>query len=398
MAEQLAAIARRRRRAVHVQGVVRQGEPDVGPSFRGPGLDEGLRRLAAIKSRAERARSSPTFTSRHRPRRPPRSPTCCRFRRFSRRQTDLLVAAGQDRARRQHQEGPVPRAERHATCDRQGRGGGQRPRRSSPSAASSFGYHNLVVDMRAFPMMRALGVPVVFDVTHSLQLPAAATASRPGSPSTSSRWLPPASAAGVDGVFLEVHEDPSRPRATRRTRCALDLRAPNRLAASAHHRRSTPSAKPPQGVPSPWLTSPLARKVLETEAHAILGLVPRLDGRFVAPSTCSRLRGPRDRDRHGQVRASSRRKSPRRSRAPARPRFFSIRPKRFTATSASSRATTSSWRCRIAARLERSCVSSRAIRRLGAKLDRASPDGPTRRSLRPRTSRSTAASPRKPAQ
>jgi len=57
---------------------------------------------------------------------------------------------------------------------------------------ASYGYHNLVVDMRAFPIMRGFGYPVVFDVTHSLQLPGPATASRPDRPSSSTRSRPPA--------------------------------------------------------------------------------------------------------------------------------------------------------------------------------------------------------------
>jgi 2-dehydro-3-deoxyphosphooctonate aldolase (KDO 8-P synthase) len=76
----------------------------------------------------------------------------------------------------------------------------------------SFGYNNLVVDMRAFPLMRALGAPVVFDVTHSLQLPGGGDGVSAGL----SEYIEPLAAAGVaagvDGVFLEVHEDPSRAR------------------------------------------------------------------------------------------------------------------------------------------------------------------------------------------
>ena len=75
---------------------------------------------------------------------------------------------------------------------------------------TSFGYNNLVVDMRSFPMMRSLGCPVVFDVTHSLQLPGGGDGVSAGL----SQYIEPLAsagvAAGVDGVFLEVHEDPSR--------------------------------------------------------------------------------------------------------------------------------------------------------------------------------------------
>jgi 2-dehydro-3-deoxyphosphooctonate aldolase (KDO 8-P synthase) len=75
---------------------------------------------------------------------------------------------------------------------------------------SSFGYHNLVVDMRGLPIMRGLGVPVLFDATHSVQLPGGA-----GTASSGQReFIPPlaraAVAAGCDGLFLEVHPDPDR--------------------------------------------------------------------------------------------------------------------------------------------------------------------------------------------
>jgi 2-dehydro-3-deoxyphosphooctonate aldolase (KDO 8-P synthase) len=74
----------------------------------------------------------------------------------------------------------------------------------------SFGYNNLVVDFRAFPILRALGYPVIFDATHSVQLPGGA-----GKASGGDRRMVPclaraAVAAGVDGVFLEVHPDPDR--------------------------------------------------------------------------------------------------------------------------------------------------------------------------------------------
>jgi 2-dehydro-3-deoxyphosphooctonate aldolase (KDO 8-P synthase) len=75
---------------------------------------------------------------------------------------------------------------------------------------SSFGYNNLVVDMRSFPVMRALGCPVIYDVTHSVQLPGGAGGSSGGQ----REFIPPlaraAVAAGIDGMFMEVHPDPDR--------------------------------------------------------------------------------------------------------------------------------------------------------------------------------------------
>jgi 2-dehydro-3-deoxyphosphooctonate aldolase (KDO 8-P synthase) len=86
----------------------------------------------------------------------------------------------------------------------------------------SFGYHNLVVDMRAFPIMRAIGVPVVFDVTHSLQLPGAGDGVTAGSAEFIEPLASAGVAAGVDGVFLEIHEDPRQAKSDAENALALD--------------------------------------------------------------------------------------------------------------------------------------------------------------------------------
>jgi len=87
---------------------------------------------------------------------------------------------------------------------------------------SSFGYHNLVVDMRALPMMRALGHPVVYDVTHSLQLPGAGDGVTAGQAEFIEPLASAGVAAGVDGVFMEVHEDPSRAKSDGQNALELD--------------------------------------------------------------------------------------------------------------------------------------------------------------------------------
>jgi len=73
---------------------------------------------------------------------------------------------------------------------------------------ASFGYRNLVTDMRAFPVIRALGAPVVFDATHSLQQPGGLGASTGGTPEFCAPLARAAAACGVDGFFFEVHDDP----------------------------------------------------------------------------------------------------------------------------------------------------------------------------------------------
>jgi len=91
---------------------------------------------------------------------------------------------------------------------------------------TSFGYHNLVVDMRAFPIMRADGVPVVFDVTHSLQLPGAGNGVTAGQAEFIVPLASAGVAAGVDGVFLEVHDDPSRAKSDAQNALRLDALEP----------------------------------------------------------------------------------------------------------------------------------------------------------------------------
>jgi 2-dehydro-3-deoxyphosphooctonate aldolase (KDO 8-P synthase) len=86
----------------------------------------------------------------------------------------------------------------------------------------SFGYHNLVVDMRTFPMLRELGYPVVFDVTHSLQLPGAGEGVTAGLAEYIEPLAAAGVAAGVDAVFMEVHQDPSRARSDAGNALRLD--------------------------------------------------------------------------------------------------------------------------------------------------------------------------------
>ena len=73
-----------------------------------------------------------------------------------------------------------------------------------------FGYQNLVVDMRSFPILRKLGYPVVFDVTHSVQLPGGAGKSSGGQPEFIEPLARAGAAAGADGLFAEVHDNPAK--------------------------------------------------------------------------------------------------------------------------------------------------------------------------------------------
>ena len=127
---------------------------------------------------------------------------------FLSRQTDLLVAAARTGRVVNIKKGQflAPDDMRHAIAKVTAEGN---PNVIVTERGVSFGYHNLVVDMRAFPLLRGLGFPVVFDVTHSLQLPGAGDGVTAGQAEFIEPLASAGVAAGVDGVFLEVHDDPS---------------------------------------------------------------------------------------------------------------------------------------------------------------------------------------------
>ena len=110
----------------------------------------------------------------------------------------------------------------------------------------SFGYNDLVVDMRALPMLRELGYPVVFDVTHSLQLPGAGNGVTAGLAQYIEPLASAGVAAGVDAVFMEVHQNPSAAKSDAANALRLDLLEPlilklTRIHAAAHEAASAAS-------------------------------------------------------------------------------------------------------------------------------------------------------------
>ncbi len=193
-------------------------------SFRGPGLDAGLRVLASIKSRF----GVPILTDIHEPSQAAPAAEVAdilQIPAFLCRQTDLIVAAAKTGRIVNIKKGQflAPDDVKHAIAKVTGAGN---TRVIVTERGTTFGYHNLVVDMRAFPMMRALGVPVVFDVTHSLQLPGGGDGVTAGQAEYIEPLASAGVAAGVDGVFLEVHEDPSRARSDAQNALTLDLLEP----------------------------------------------------------------------------------------------------------------------------------------------------------------------------
>jgi 2-dehydro-3-deoxyphosphooctonate aldolase (KDO 8-P synthase) len=179
-------------------------------SFRGPGLTEGCRILRAIGQ----STGLPVLTDVH-------TPQDCKLvgealgdieavlqiPAFLCRQTDLLIAAAETGRAINVKKGQfvAPGDMRHAV-DKIRESGNQRV--SLTERGASFGYNNLVVDMRALPTMRAFA-PVIFDGTHSVQTPSAANGVSGGQPEFIPVLTRAAVAAGIDGVFLEVHDNPA---------------------------------------------------------------------------------------------------------------------------------------------------------------------------------------------
>ena len=195
-------------------------------SFRGPGLDEGLRILDAVK--ADMRRRLPILTDIHEPAHAAPAAIVAdvlQIPAFLCRQTDLIVAAAKTGRVVNIKKGQflAPEDVKYAIAKAADAGN---DKVIVTERGTSFGYHNLVVDMRAFPMMRGQGIPVVFDVTHSLQLPGGGDGVTAGLAEYIEPLASAGVAAGVDGVFLEVHEDPSRAKSDAQNALRLDLLEP----------------------------------------------------------------------------------------------------------------------------------------------------------------------------
>ena len=193
-------------------------------SFRGPGLDQGLKILAAVKS----THQVPILTDIHEPAQA--RPTAevadvLQIPAFLARQTDLLTAAA-DTGRAvniKKAQFMAPDDMRHAIEKVRAQGNEQV---LVTERGVSFGYHTLVVDMRSLPQLRALGTPVIFDVTHSLQQPGAGDGVTLGQAEYITPLASAGVAVGIDALFLEIHDDPSQARSDAQNALALDLLEP----------------------------------------------------------------------------------------------------------------------------------------------------------------------------
>jgi 2-dehydro-3-deoxyphosphooctonate aldolase (KDO 8-P synthase) len=180
-------------------------------SYRGPGLKEGLRVLRKVGD----AVKVPVLTDVHEAADVPRVAEAVDVLQIPAmlcRQTDLLVAAGKSGRAVNLKKGQFvsPWDMRHAVEKVRSAGN---DKVFVTERGSTFGYNNLVVDMRSLPVMREFA-PVVFDATHSVQLPSATGANGQAVSGGQPQFIPvlarAAVAAGVDGVFLEVHDNPKQ--------------------------------------------------------------------------------------------------------------------------------------------------------------------------------------------
>jgi len=209
MAESISAVARKLQIPYIFKASYDKANRTSLQSFRGPGLEEGLRILERIKKEA----GVPVLTDVHEAVDVPavaEAVDVVQIPAFLCRQTDLLVAAAKHARAINIKKGQFvsPWDMKHAV---------EKVRQSGNSniflteRGSSFGYNNLVVDMRSLAIMRQFA-PVVFDATHSVQLPSSGAGGKAvsgGQPEYIPLLARAAVAAGVDGVFMEVHDNPA---------------------------------------------------------------------------------------------------------------------------------------------------------------------------------------------
>jgi 2-dehydro-3-deoxyphosphooctonate aldolase (KDO 8-P synthase) len=208
MAERLVKIAARAKIPLIFKASYDKANRSSVGSFRGPGLAGGLEILRKIKARFR----VPVLTDVHEPGQARAAAEVCdvlQVPAFLSRQTDLLTAAGETGRVVNLKKGQFlsPWEMVNAVEKVKSTGNNQV---TITERGVSFGYNNLVVDMRSFPILAKSGCPVVFDVTHSVQLPGGQGDSSGGQPEFIEPLARAGTAVGVDGIFLEVHDRPER--------------------------------------------------------------------------------------------------------------------------------------------------------------------------------------------
>jgi len=184
-------------------------------SNRGPGLEEGLKILAAVKAET----GLPLLSDIHE--REQVAPAAevldiLQIPAFLCRQTDLILDAARTGKPVAVKKGQFLSPEETENILVKGQSVGNE-RVFITERGTTFGYQNLVVDMRAFPIVRAFGAPMVYDITHSMQKPGGEKTFTGGTPEFARPLARAAAAAGADGFFMEVHDDPDHAKSDKTT-------------------------------------------------------------------------------------------------------------------------------------------------------------------------------------
>jgi 2-dehydro-3-deoxyphosphooctonate aldolase (KDO 8-P synthase) len=215
MGKRLAGISRETGAKIVYKSSFDKANRSSRDSFRGPGLAEGLDILAEVNA----VTGLPLLSDIHEPEQAEEAARVLdvlQIPAFLSRQTDLLVAAAKTGKPLNIKKGQFLAPDDMGNLVEKCRAAGNE-NLILCERGTSFGYHNLVVDMRSFPMMRELGFPIVYDATHSLQLPGGGKET--GGLKQYAPVLARAAAATgcVDGFFLEVHDDPEHALSDRTT-------------------------------------------------------------------------------------------------------------------------------------------------------------------------------------
>ena len=208
MARALKEIAQQRRVPLVFKSSFDKANRTSVTSARGPGLEEGLRILQRVKSETGLAVTTDFHTPDQAERLAP-VVDLLQVPAFLCRQTDMLLAAGRTSRAVNVKKGQflAPPDARHVVDKLRSTGN---HKVMLTERGTSFGYNNLVVDFRSLPRLRALGVPVCFDATHSVQLPGAGDGRSGGEREFIAQLASAAVAVGVDALFFEVHDAPDK--------------------------------------------------------------------------------------------------------------------------------------------------------------------------------------------
>lgn len=208
MAERLMKIAAKAKIPLVFKASYDKANRSSVKSFRGPGLMGGLEILRKIEERFR----VPVLTDVHEPDQVRAAAEVCEILQvpaFLSRQTDLLIAAGKTGRVVNLKKGQFLSPWDMANAVEKVKSTGN-SKVIITERGVSFGYNNLVVDMRSFPILAKTGCPVIFDVTHSVQLPGGQGHASGGQPEFIEPLARAGTAVGVDGIFLEVHDRPER--------------------------------------------------------------------------------------------------------------------------------------------------------------------------------------------